>query len=273
MSFATSAGAELLFERLSLSSLRSIATDRTFTKNFLQQLLRQSGREASEEAATEAANILADLAVMGDRSELRLYCARYMADHPNVSRAQADLETAFYALSRIASAAAAGAVSGGAMGAGALVHSNLAAGRPAFYSLPVFDGEGGVRNPEAFGVSDSSSYSAVSTNSAVASGDNGGDTEGNNIIFGSKTKSESKLNRQIKARGWTTQNIRNTVNTPYTTRRSTNRSTGHPATVYYTKEGAYVVVDNITNEVVQVSDYNKPSEWIPDSSIENPYIP
>ena len=44
------------------------------------------------------------------------------------------------------------------------------------------------------------------------------------------------------------------------------------ATVYYTEEGAYVIVDDVTHEVVQISDKND-SNWLPDSTIDNPYIP
>jgi len=51
-----------------------------------------------------------------------------------------------------------------------------------------------------------------------------------------------------------------------------NRATGNPATAYFNKDGSYVVVDNRTNAVVQVSDrFNQ--HWHPDPNIINPYIP
>lgn len=93
------------------------------------------------------------------------------------------------------------------------------------------------------------------------------------FVMGSGTKSYQKLNHQMNARGWTEQSVWDTVVSPYTTRNSTNRATGNPATVYYTKEGSYVIVDDVTKEIVQVSDNIKPSTWAPDQSIVNPYIP
>ena len=97
--------------------------------------------------------------------------------------------------------------------------------------------------------------------------------EDDDLKFESNTKSAKKLEREMRERGWTESSVRETVRNPYTTRVSLNKANGHPATAYYTKDGAYVVVDDITNEVLQVSDRFLPMEWIPDSSIINPYIP
>ena len=93
------------------------------------------------------------------------------------------------------------------------------------------------------------------------------------LIFGSNTKSYQKLSNQMKSRGWTEELIKNTVDSPYTIRSSVNKATNNPATVYYTKQGSYVIVDDITNEIVQISDNINPSTWIPDSGIINPYKP
>ena len=98
------------------------------------------------------------------------------------------------------------------------------------------------------------------------------DKRSDHLQFGSDTKSEAKLRRQMKSRGWTEQSIRDTVDSPYTTRNSTNLATGNPATVYYTEGGGYVIVDNVTYEIVQVSNLFDPA-WIPDPNIINPYIP
>ena len=44
-----------------------------------------------------------------------------------------------------------------------------------------------------------------------------------------------------------------------------------PTTAFYNKNGTYVVVDDVTGEVIQVSDKRiDPSEWIPDSEIIDP---
>ena len=74
-------------------------------------------------------------------------------------------------------------------------------------------------------------------------------------------------------RGWTKESVLQTVKSPFTTRVSKNLATNNPATAYYTKEGAYVVIDDITREVVQVSDAIHPEKWIVDKNIINPYIP
>ena len=93
-----------------------------------------------------------------------------------------------------------------------------------------------------------------------------------NIKFGSNVKSADKLERQLSVRGWTYDDVSNTVNNAFTTRKSINRATGNPATVYYNKDGSHVIIDDNTNEVVQVSNKFDPN-WIPDPNIINPYIP
>ena len=70
------------------------------------------------------------------------------------------------------------------------------------------------------------------------------------IIFGSEAKSSQKLQRQMDARGWTNDSVKGTVSDYYTTRKATNRATGNSATVYYSKDGSHVIIDDITNEVV-----------------------
>ena len=75
------------------------------------------------------------------------------------------------------------------------------------------------------------------------------------------------------SRGWTESLIKKTVDNPYTIRSSINKATGNPATVFYTKQGSYVIVDDITKQIVQISDNINPFTWIPDTSILNPYRP
>lgn len=78
---------------------------------------------------------------------------------------------------------------------------------------------------------------------------------------------------QMDSRGWTEDLIRNTVDNPYTIRTSVNKATGNSATVFYTQQGSYVIVDDITKAIVQISDNINPSTWAPDLSIVDPYIP
>ena len=93
------------------------------------------------------------------------------------------------------------------------------------------------------------------------------------LIFGSSTKSTQKLMNQMNSRGWTEFLIKDTVDNPYTIRVSMNKATGNSATVFYTEQGSYVIVDDVTKEIVQISDNINPSTWIPDTSIVNPYKP
>ena len=81
------------------------------------------------------------------------------------------------------------------------------------------------------------------------------------------------LMNQMNGRGWTEDLIRNTVENPYTIRTSINKATGNSATVFYTQQGSYVIVDDVTKAIVQISDNINPSTWIPDLSIVDPYIP
>ncbi len=93
------------------------------------------------------------------------------------------------------------------------------------------------------------------------------------LVFGSSTKSAQKLLNQMNKRGWTEDLIKNTVDNPHTIRTSVNKATGNSATVFYTQQGSYVIVDDITKKIVQISDNINPSTWAPDSSIIDPYIP
>mgnify|MGYP001011239774 FL=1 len=86
----------------------------------------------------------------------------------------------------------------------------------------------------------------------------------NGLKFGSTTKSAEKLANQMSKRGWTETSVNDTVNNAFTTRTSTNLANNNPATAYFNKDGSYVVVDNVTKEVVQVSNRLDP-KWIPDS--------
>lgn len=80
-----------------------------------------------------------------------------------------------------------------------------------------------------------------------------------------------KINRQLAKRGWTLEKIKQTLDRPFTTRTSKNKANGNEATVYYNKDGSYVVIDNVTKKIIQISDRTKP--WAPDKTIINPYIP
>lgn len=81
-----------------------------------------------------------------------------------------------------------------------------------------------------------------------------------------------KIVKQLTRRGWSKNLVEKTVKKPYTVRVAKNRANGNQATAFYRKDGSYVVKDNKTGEIIQVSNRNDPN-WIPDSTIVNPYKP
>ena len=83
----------------------------------------------------------------------------------------------------------------------------------------------------------------------------------------------TKIKGQFSNRGWSTRTIHQTVNKPFTTRSALNKANGNSATAYYTKAGGYVVRDNVTGEIIQISNLKNPGSWVPDQTIINPYRP
>jgi filamentous hemagglutinin len=85
---------------------------------------------------------------------------------------------------------------------------------------------------------------------------------------------DNKIGSQLEARGWTEQEVQavvkqGPVGTTMDSRSAAKTPDGlprnDPASVYGSKEG-YIVVNDRTGEVVQVSNKDDPS-WIPDSRI------
>lgn len=106
---------------------------------------------------------------------------------------------------------------------------------------------------------------------------------GGMILFGGSIKSTRvpqagrKFN-QLSKRGWSKKSINEVVNKPFTTRKATNKATGNTATAYFREDGHYIVRDDVTGDLVQMSDTNinvgkGEGQWMPDSAIEDPYIP
>ena len=94
----------------------------------------------------------------------------------------------------------------------------------------------------------------------------------NNQNQNGKNKLSRKIQNQMAKRGWTEQSIDQTTSQPVHTSASQNMATGNAATAYFNADGSYVVVDDVTNEVTQISDRTKPN-WVPDSRIVDPYKP
>ena len=78
---------------------------------------------------------------------------------------------------------------------------------------------------------------------------------------------DTKIARKLASRGWTEQSVRRTIENPVRTVavRDTRRTPGgrlnEPATRYYSPDGGYVVRNNRTGDIVQISNRNNPN-WI-----------
>ena len=122
--------AETLFEEVSLEKLLKPAaltggTTATQVKNLLKQTAAQAGVEASEEFFTTAANLMTDLLINGDQSDILTTYQNYL--NQGMSGAEAGARTFGDELSGALQDALAGAISGGIMGGakmGAAVAAN-----------------------------------------------------------------------------------------------------------------------------------------------------
>jgi len=84
--------------------------------------------------------------------------------------------------------------------------------------------------------------------------------------FASGFKISTKISGQMAKRGWTNALIKNTI-LKNIGRKAINKATGKAVTAYFTSTGAYVVIDNLTKEIIQISDrFDK--NWIIDATIK-----
>jgi len=84
--------------------------------------------------------------------------------------------------------------------------------------------------------------------------------------FASVFKISSKISGQMAKRGWTNKLIKDTI-LKNVGRKAFNKATGNAATAYFTSSGAYVVIDNITKQIVQISNRFDPN-WVVDATIK-----
>lgn len=88
-----------------------------------------------------------------------------------------------------------------------------------------------------------------------------------------KVQYNRKIQKQMGQRGWTDELIRNTIRSPERTgetvdhRTIEGRKRDDPATAYFRDDGSYVIRNDRTNEIVQLSDRNDP-DWTPDDRIQ-----
>lgn len=81
---------------------------------------------------------------------------------------------------------------------------------------------------------------------------------------------DKKIGKQMPKRGWTENSVEETMTNPHATSPASNKATGGPATAFFNRDGSYVVRDDATKAIIQVSNRNDPN-WVPDPSITKPY--
>jgi len=94
-------------------------------------------------------------------------------------------------------------------------------------------------------------------------------------LFGKKIKTKvppGPKSNQLARRGWNQSSIDDVVNNYVHKSKTINKANDNPATAYFDKNGHYVVRDDVTGEIVQMSNRYNPN-WKPDSSIIDPYKP
>ncbi|MCP4087725.1 MAG: hypothetical protein GY745_22165 [Actinomycetia bacterium] len=75
-----------------------------------------------------------------------------------------------------------------------------------------------------------------------------------NGTLGTKIPTEGRKFNQLQTRGWDQSSIDELVNGPVHTSPAVNRASGNPATAYFDDAGGYVVRDDLTGDLVQMSD-------------------
>ena len=76
------------------------------------------------------------------------------------------------------------------------------------------------------------------------------------IVFSDKFKM-GDFNKQVVERGWDNQKIADTINNPVKIKKSINKYTGNEAIAYYINDIHYVVRDEVTKKIIQISDFSK----------------
>ena len=109
----------MIFEKYELESLLGQG------KNFWQAFCKQGLSEAVGEGATEVANILADVAVMAEKSDWRQNINRYLAENPGWDYSKAEKQAFIDALLQVGEASFGGWISGSTMGGGYSTFQNI----------------------------------------------------------------------------------------------------------------------------------------------------
>ncbi|SMC40984.1 hypothetical protein [Papillibacter cinnamivorans] len=126
---AVTGAVEYLTEKLPFENLLKLAKTPTklISKAGVVQILKQAGIEASEEVVSQYTETLADMAIMGDKSQYAQYVQDLVDSGVSKSEASKRANTEFFATQPVLSALG-GALSGGIMGAGATAIGNITQG-------------------------------------------------------------------------------------------------------------------------------------------------
>jgi len=80
---------------------------------------------------------------------------------------------------------------------------------------------------------------------------------------------DAKIMGQMEKRGWNTGAIDDVLANPSHVSPATNKATGGAASAYFRADGSYVVRDNATGKIIQISNRND-ANWSVDSTITDP---
>lgn len=121
-----SGGIEYLTEKIPFEHLTDMlhSAGKSGVKQALLEIIKQAGSEALEEATSEYANFIVDAVVRGDESEYNRYIAELVASGMDFTEAEKEAVWQYLVVNPALSAAG-GALSGGVMGGGATVLSNI----------------------------------------------------------------------------------------------------------------------------------------------------
>jgi predicted ABC-type ATPase len=122
--------AEYIGEKIALDRLfKFLKTGGKTLKKSVMFTLSQAGVEATEEMATEVMQVLSDLSIMKDKSQVSAYMEQYMTDNPDASHSDAVLSTTLKVAEQVAYAGGQGALSGAFFGGGASLMRSMPSGK------------------------------------------------------------------------------------------------------------------------------------------------
>lgn len=124
--------------------------------------------------------------------------------------------------------------------------------------IPQWVKNGVIKMTTSFTINISSIFTkaVIKAPDAIIEGASGAKVIADDIKFTDKF-SKPGYGNQVVSRGWSNQKIADAINNPYKVVDSVNNFTGNPAKVYFINDTHYVVIDSVTNKVVQVSDLTK----------------